>query len=306
MNEFADIADAVAASAPVVVQAVPVVPGRRIHIDADILAYQCGGNEDTDVATSRRILGAKINLLREAAGAERIQLHMTGAGSTKGDRALVAVTKPYQGQRKGDRPKNWGYLRDYMAEGLAGPIKQWFDREADDGFGFVSKHEPGAVIATRDKDMRMLPGLHLTWDTYELVEVPPGAYSVEHGGKVYGPKWFWLQMLHGDTADNIPNLVRGWGEVKAMKALADTSTNGEGCHTVIKLFKEQYGDGWADRFVESAILLWMRRDTDGSLLEFIRYLPSMSDVDGKAVGDAATTVRRKVEEMKEQAACLSD
>ena len=96
-------------------QGVPVVKGRRVHIDADMLAYQCGGNDETDVATSRRILKSKIDLFKDAAGAESILLHMTASGSTKGDRAVIAYTKPYQGQRKGHRPKNWQYLRDYMA-----------------------------------------------------------------------------------------------------------------------------------------------------------------------------------------------
>src|SRR6218665_2902333 len=135
---FTDIADEVAKANPVEPVGVPTVPGRRVHIDGDMLAYQCGGNDDTDVATSRRILKSKIDLFKDASGAEGVLLHLTASGSTKGDRAAIAYTKPYQGQRKGHRPKNWQYLRDYMAEGLAGPVKQWFDREADDGFGFIS------------------------------------------------------------------------------------------------------------------------------------------------------------------------
>lgn len=176
--DFTDIANEVGAANAIEPQGVPVVRGRRVHIDADMLAYQCGGNDETDVATSRRILKSKIDLFKDAAGAESILLHMTASGSTKGDRAVIAYTKPYQGQRKGHRPKNWQYLRDYMADGLAGPIKQWYDREADDGFGFISAQCHGDVIATRDKDMRMLPGLHLNWDTYELVEVKPDVFGV--------------------------------------------------------------------------------------------------------------------------------
>lgn len=224
--DFTDIANAVGAANAIEPQGVPVVPGRRVHIDADMLAYQCGGNDETDVATSRRILNSKIALFREAAGAEGVLLHMTASGSTKGDRAVVAYTKPYQGQRKGNRPKNWQYLRDYMADGHAGTIKQWYDREADDGFGFISENCPADVIATRDKDMRMLPGWHLNWDTYELVHVPRDAFAIEAGGKLYGHKWFWTQMLWGDQADNIPGLPkhpdfpRGVGEVAAGKILA--------------------------------------------------------------------------------------
>ena len=260
-------------------QGVPVVPGRRVHIDADMLAYQCGGNEDTDVATSRRILKSKIDLFKDAAGAEGVLLHMTASGSTKGHRALIAYSKPYQGQRKGHRPKNWQYLRDYMAEGLAGPIKQWFDREADDGFGFISMNCPLDVIATRDKDMRQLPGWHLNWDTYELIKVEPGQFALEAGGKLYGHKWFWTQMLWGDAADNIPGLPehpdfpRGVGEVAARKLLAFADDDDSAALAVAQAYKAHYGAEWAERFCEQASLLWIRRTNQAPINEWMAYLP---------------------------------
>ena len=260
-------------------QGVPVVPGRRVHIDADMLAYQCGGDEDTDVATSRRILKSKIDLFKDAAGAEGVLLHMTASGSTKGHRALIAYTKPYQGQRKGHRPKNWQYLRDYMAEGLAGPIKQWFDREADDGFGFISMNCPLDVIATRDKDMRMLPGWHLNWDTYKLIKVEPGQFALEAGGKLYGHKWFWTQMLWGDAADNIPGLPkhpdfpRGVGEVAASKLLAFADDDESAALAVAQAYKAHYGAEWAERFCEQASLLWIRRTNQAPINEWMAYFP---------------------------------
>lgn len=260
-------------------QGVTVVPGRRVHIDADMLAYQCGGNEDTDVATSRRILKSKIDLFRDAAGAEGVLLHMTASGSTKGHRALIAYTKPYQGQRKGHRPKNWQYLRDYMAEGLAGPVKQWFDREADDGFGFISMNCPLDVLATRDKDMRMLPGWHLNWDTYDLIKVEPDQFALEAGGKLYGHKWFWTQMLWGDAADNIPGLPkhpdfpRGVGEVAASKLLAFADDDDSAAMAVAQAYKAHYGAEWAERFCEQASLLWIRRTNQAPINEWMAYLP---------------------------------
>ena len=80
--DFTDIANEVGAANAIEPQGVPIVKGRRVHIDADMLAYQCGGNDETDVATSRRILKSKIDLFKDAAGAESILLHMTASGST--------------------------------------------------------------------------------------------------------------------------------------------------------------------------------------------------------------------------------
>lgn len=305
--DFTDIANEVGAANAIEPQGVPVVKGRRVHIDADMLAYQCGGNDETDVATSRRILKSKIDLFKDAAGAESILLHMTASGSTKGHRAVIAYTKPYQGQRKGRRPKNWQYLRDYMADGLAGPIKQWYDREADDGFGFISEQCPGDVIATRDKDMRMLPGLHLNWDIYELVEVRPDVFGVEHGGKLYGNRWFWTQMLWGDAADNIPGLpkhpdfLRGVGEVAAGKLLAFADDDDSAAHAVAQAYKAHWGDEWADRFVEQASLLWIRRTNQAPIAEWAAYLPV-----GPQLKDAIERMHQRVGALLEEARCLSD
>ena len=288
-------------------QGVPLVKGRRVHIDADMLAYQCGGNDETDVATSRRILKSKIDLFKDAAGAESILLHMTASGSTKGDRAVIAYTKPYQGQRKGHRPKNWQYLRDYMADGLAGPIKQWYDREADDGFGFISAQCHGDVIATRDKDMRMLPGLHLNWDTYELVEVKPDVFGVEHGGKLYGHKWLWTQMLWGDAADNIPGLPkhpdfpRGVGEVAAGKLLAFAHDDDSAAQAVAQAYKAYWGDEWADRYAEQASLLWIRRTNQAPIDEWAAYLPV-----GPQLKAAIERMHQRVGALLEESRCLSD
>lgn len=280
MTSFSDIADAVAAANAIEVQSVAKVPGRVLFIDADMLCYQCGGNDDTDVATSRRILKSKIDLFMEASGADRVVLGLTGEGSTKGDRAVIAYTKPYQGQRKGHKPKNWQYLRNYIADGLAGQVKAVFDREADDLAGFMSEQYPGKVVlCSRDKDFRMLPGWHLNWDTYELVKVEPGQFALEAGGKLYGHKWWAVQMLWGDSADNIPGLpkhpdfMRGVGEVAAHKLLAFAVDMQSAVDALANAYKAWWGAEWADRFAEQAALLWIRRTAKAPINEWLEYMP---------------------------------
>ena len=307
-TSFSGIADAVAAANAIEVQRVAKVPGRVLFIDADMLCYQCGGNDDTDVATSRRILKSKIDLFMEASGAERVVLGLTGEGSTKGDRAVIAYTKPYQGQRKGHKPKNWQYLRNYIADGLAGPVKAVFDREADDLAGFMSEQYPGkSVLCSRDKDFRMLPGLHLNWDTYELVEVKPDVFGAEHGGKMYGHRWFWTQMLWGDAADNIPGLPkhpdfpRGVGEVAAGKLLAFADDDDSAFRAVSQAYEAHWGDEWADRFAEQASLLWIRRTNQAPIAEWAAYLPI-----NPKLTDAIGRMHKRVGALLEEARCLSD
>jgi DNA polymerase-1 len=164
-----------------------------------------------------------------------------------------------------------------MYNGPAFRVKVWATREADDGMALMAYHAEGNdVTATKDKDMRMLPGWHLDWDTLEMVHVPVGTYDLVHNGKQYGTKWFWLQMLQGDTADNIPGLPKYMGKpvgpktAENMLALAETRYDAQAW--VEAAYKEHYGDGWADALVEQALLLWLRNDLHANIYSVLEVL----------------------------------
>lgn len=52
--DFSKIIDSVASAEPLLPAQVPVVPGRAVHVDGDMLCYVAGGGEDMSVATSRQ------------------------------------------------------------------------------------------------------------------------------------------------------------------------------------------------------------------------------------------------------------
>lgn len=278
-------AAAIAAAASASPQgAVPVVPNRILLVDGDGLAYYCAGNDDTDAGEARQRLVDKVKNASRLVGAERVMVLITGEGSNKGHRYAVARVKPYQGQRAGSRrPKNWGALREFLT-GTTLPFEQdiTLEAEADDLFGWYAYNQPdNVVIYTQDKDMRMLPGMHLDWVSHAMHRV---AYTkttcIERelmynlvvtdsvfNDKQYGPKWFWLQMLHGDTADNIPGLpkyvvgdkIKPVGEVTAARLLSQGSDYLE---ATAYYYKSYYGDRWLVEMMEQAVLLWMRRVPD--------------------------------------------
>ncbi len=163
------------------------------------------------------------------------------------------------------------------------------------------------MLCSRDKDFRMLPGLHLNWDTYDLVEVKPEVFGVEHGGKMYGHRWFWTQMLWGDSVDNIPGLPkhpdfpRGVGEVAAGKLLAFAHDDDSAAQAVAQAYKAHWGDEWADRYVEQASLLWIRRTQQAPINEWAQFLPI-----GPQLTAAVERMLTRVNLLKEEAACLSD
>lgn len=315
--------DAVAAAIAAAVDAAPVVnvkgpaivPGRFVLIDGDYAAYYYAGHDETDIGDARNRLMNAIQNFKEMAGAEHVVLHLTATGSHKGYRSVVSTIKPYQENRSGSqRPKNWGALRDFM-ESYSGSVfrqKIWGTREADDGIAYHLRYilettgQP-AVVAMKDKDSQMFTGcIHLDWDTYELTDVPRGTFEMENSvGRLFGTKWFWLQMLMGDTADNIPGvqMIRGvtkmvaCGKARAHDRLIMAVDDEDCFNKVAAAYHQFYGaDKWADAFAENAALLWMRDDVNAEVTDFLSVIPDTQNSAADAVEAAADRLWLRVKE----------
>ena len=287
MNWLDDAVAKAADAQPVVpVSDIPeVVPGRVLIVDGDYLAYNMAGNDETEPGKARGNLLNRLHNMKVMGGCESITVHLTASGSTKADRYVIAATVPYQNKRSGRRPKNWAYLREFM-EGYTGDkfsVKVWGTREADDGMAYhamilgVDK----ACIATRDKDLRMVPAHHLDWQTYQLIRLGDEFEVTGVNGLLYGPKWFWTQCLQGDDADDIPGLPRyvppsgkpqKVGEVTAAKFLKVAKSNAEAFTTVAALYRTYYNERWPDQLAEQMALLWIRRDKFAELDDCLEWV----------------------------------
>lgn len=201
------------------------VPGRVVHIDADFLAYQCSaekadGSDQKTFDDMKHNAGIAVNTFKLLAGATDVHLHLTPSGSDKGRRYELAIQKEYQGNRVDKpKPRYLHIMRDYLANAFTGT--NHFLCEADDGMSSnqYTALESGtgalSIIASKDKDLNQVPGLHLDWDTGCIHEadtfgevylrVRPSGTKVLSG---YGQKFFWAQMLAGDSADNIQGLPK--------------------------------------------------------------------------------------------------
>lgn len=293
---------------------VRIIPNRVLLVDGDGLAYYCAGKDGSSIGDARTALVDKVNRAKKACGAESVLILITGSGSIKGHRYAVATVKPYQGQRENSRrPENWRGLRDYMdSSDFPFPTEVTYTVEADDLFGkHASSLSEPPVIYTQDKDMRMLSAWHLDWVDHTLLYVPPGCYSLERNGKVYGLKWFWLQMLHGDTADNIPGLpkykvhskdgsesLKPVGPVTASKILDGCTTPYEARDTVSYHYAGYYGDTWRTAMLEQAILLWMRLDLNSSwdcVVGWLRPLGSRNDTEHREWDEAYKIIQGRID-----------
>ena len=307
MDAFANAVAAAAKASPMFSGQVPAIKGRVLFSDGDGLAYYCAGNDGTDPGQARAKLLSKLENAKRASASESSRILLTGQGSNKGHRYAIARVKAYQGQRDGGRrPKNWGYLRQLLEGGVNQdhPSEITGLAEADDLFGKYSKilGPENTVIHTQDKDMRMVPGWHLDWETMKMVFVTADCWAIEDNEKLYGRKWFWTQMLQGDPADYVPGLPKYvkpdgkaalCGPATATKLLAECSNELEARATVFGLYRGWYGDEWQVNVLEQAILLWMRNDEKSSA---INVMAAGNPLDGWPYQEATEQIMRRIAE----------
>lgn len=291
----------------------PLIPGRTVHIDADFLAYMAAyERKDEDLSLEDIFYRADVMIMDkiQEAAAEFAILHLTPSTSDKGGRYEAAIQKKYQATREGEKPRHLEACRNYMGR-KTGYVKGvlWHNAEADDGMAqagwdsYYRGEQNLCIIATKDKDLRMVPCLHLNWDTGEVTGIHDGIpdlddklsqietnstfgwigikEKISNSGKKtkkhdgFGTKFFWFQLLMGDTADNIKGCpkamiggkLKACGLVGAYDLLKDAQSDAECLKICMAEYKRnkyvhwETGEPveWVDVFWSEASLLWMQR-----------------------------------------------
>jgi hypothetical protein len=166
-------------------------------------------------------------------------------------RYKVATTRPYKGNRdKSHRPTHEEAIKDYIKSTWTTVISD--GEEADDAMAIAQcKIGPmESVIITPDKDLDMIPGLK-----YDFVQDEPYSITEEQGIQN-----FCMQLLMGDTTDNIPGLP-GIGKAKAYKAFEGIAPE-EMMNVVMTMYQAHSPEGvdWYEYLTEQGKLLWIRRE----------------------------------------------
>lgn len=192
-------------------------------------------------------------------------------------RERIACTKPYKGTRKGAKPFHFENITAYLLSEYDCRISNGL--EADDLMCIEQTsrlRDSDTIICTRDKDLRMCPGWQFGWECGKQPSFGPvyvdnkGTLQLTNGKlKGTGLKFFFSQMLTGDTVDNIPG-CKGMGPAKAFKLLDGCNTKREHELAVIGAYQNVYGDAWKDMLEEQSKLLWMVRELneDGSPIHY--------------------------------------
>lgn len=251
-------------------------------IDADILRYEVGfaaeyGWQSTDENGEKEIppfdyvaemLDQRIaNICAEVWATEPPILFLTGKGNFRDD---IAKRKGYKENRKSSkRPWHFDNITAYM-QGLYDTVVSE-GMEADDLLSIeqVSRlKQEDTIICSRDKDLKITPGLHYTWELGKQPSWGPG--MVTELGELHlkgtkctgtGKRFFYAQCLMGDTTDNIPGLPR-CGPVKAYKLLEGCEEEMEMFKVVLGAYEEKYAENAREELLEQARLLWMVQELD--------------------------------------------
>ncbi len=131
-----------------------------------------------------------------------------------------SIYPEYKANRKQSRPKHLADLKQYVTDKYKAVTSD--NCEADDLLGIEQcKDEGKTIICSLDKDLRMIPGMHYSFETGGTSVL--GKSWVKPSEIVYVPSEqalynFYYQVLVGDPADNVKGAA-GIGKVKAKAIL---------------------------------------------------------------------------------------
>ena len=142
-----------------------------------------------------------------------------------------ATILKYKGNRDDlRRPVHYDDIRKYIIKYYDAIVCE--DIEADDAL--ANYQTDTTVICSIDKDLLQVPGKHFNWVHASADDDRTGKILIS---PPIGLQKLWMQVLTGDATDNIPG-IKGIGDVKAKRALADCTTAEEYCFACIEKWNE--------------------------------------------------------------------
>lgn len=217
---------------------------KKVLIDGDVIAYRSAFSakdksleEALEKATD--IVEEVLSDTLDFPTKDRYQVYLTGSGNFR-----YGISEIYKANRPtGEKPRHLVEIKEYLISNYGAIVSS--GEEADDliGINATILGPDATIIASIDKDMLQIPGLHYNINRRNFETVTEES----------GLRFFYTQILTGDKVDNIIGL-HGVGPIIAKRILYPCKTELELWDTVVK----QY-DGDIEAVIANARLLWLRR-----------------------------------------------
>jgi DNA polymerase-1 len=206
----------------------------NLLVDADILVFRmCHAHEKSidwgdgvqSVQMEPHIAKSRLaNMIRKYARVNECESVTMCFTSRKNFR--YNVYPEYKANRVFERKQLFPILLEWM-EGRYNCLRMDY-LEADDVMGVMATKEPGQhVVATIDKDLDQIPGLHYNWNHDKKYEI----------NRTKADRLFYTQIMAGDPTDNYYG-IKGVGPKTAHKLL-DATPKRERWNAILKLFKKK-------------------------------------------------------------------
>lgn len=239
----------------------------KLLIDGDTIAYMCGYATDNVYTFKlvKLIITKKLQSICNIWGTYDYEIFLTDTNREANFRDKLATIQPYKGNRKGEKPRWLGPIRDYLVDVHGAVVVSGI--EADDELG--KRQTDDTMIVTIDKDLLMIPGRHYNFKTDRVwVAYDPGQLLLKskrnakgilrHNLTGVGFKWLCAQCFLGDKVDNIPGL-RGYGEIATYRLLNKDLCMAHLWDIVLVEFKKH---GKLEQLLEIVELLWIQRSKE--------------------------------------------
>ena len=256
---------------------------RVLIMDGDAACYEAS-SKYVKLDTAVRCVHMKILEAMFLTNCKKARVHITPAGCKKAGRGNLIGIKPYQGNRK-DKEKP--PLLEALRQNIQGLLKDknievfaHYDIEADDAVVQDSYYYGNdGLVYSPDKDLRMVVYPYYDLSTGRILTVSNRLGNIVLAStssglrhpEGQGLKFFWWQMLMGDTADNIRGLDKYQGKnigmVKSYEILNPIKNELEVATKVLSMYREIDQNPFPEAYA-----LWLLRSPADSFMAYLKEL----------------------------------
>jgi len=220
-------------------------------LDGDLIAYRNAAsaeNEPLEICLSR--VDSLIDTIMRETGATEYMIALSGETNFRRD-----IYPEYKQNRKDvQRPKWLLEAKQYLKDKFN--AVESINCEADDLLGvWQCTLEQDTIICTLDKDLRMVPGKHYSWEirgTSKLGKEWVRPSEISHITTYEATMHFYRQLIIGDPSDNVKGL-KGSGEKAADRILFNLVNEED----MLQAVREAYGND--EEMLMNGKCLWIWR-----------------------------------------------